>query len=65
LGAQQFAECETVDARHLEIECHQIAAHAFEHAEGGGGFVRSHDAVLRSLEDFAEPVACGSVVVNY
>ena len=65
LRAQQFAEGEAVDARHLEIECDEVATHAFQHTKCGGGFVCGHDTILRGLEDFAQAVACGSVVVNY
>jgi hypothetical protein len=32
LCAKQLAEREAIDARHLEIECNEIAAHALEHA---------------------------------
>jgi hypothetical protein len=65
LGAKQLAERETVDARHLEIECDEIATHALEDAQRRTGFGRGHDTILRSLEDVAQTLACSRVVVNY
>jgi hypothetical protein len=64
LGAQEFAECEAVDARHLEIERDEIATHAFQDAESGGCFVGGDDAILSGLEDLAQPFASGVVIVN-
>jgi hypothetical protein len=65
LRAQEFAESEAVDARHLEVECNQIATHALQHAERGSSFGGGYNTILSSFENVAKPVAGCGVVVNY
>jgi hypothetical protein len=65
LGPQQFAQSKAIDARHLEIESHEVATNALQHAQRCRGFGNSHNTILGRLEDFTEPVTGYRVVVNY
>jgi hypothetical protein len=65
LGSKQFAKRQPVDTGHLEVKCNQVATHTFQHTKGGSSFGSSHNTVLSSFEDFAEPFAGSGIVVNY